>query len=339
MKFRKLTALFLSVIFLGLVLVGCTGGDDSGKTTTAPNNGVTTNQTSGKAEYAIILKTLSNDFWATMKEGIEAQASELGVKVDIFAAQSEEDTAGQLTILENCLTKGYKAIGVAPLSPTNLINGIVQANEKNIYVMNIDEKIDLETLKGAGGSVIGFATTDNEAVGEKGAKFIINQLGDNGGDVAIIEGKAGNASGESRKAGATKAFKAADDIDLVASQPADWDRQKALDTATSYIQMYPELKAIYCCNDTMALGALQAVINANKLGKIIVVGTDGSAEALDSIKAGQLSATVAQDPAEIGATSLREMVDAVKENAKIDPNATPQTIPVDSYVVTKDNVK
>lgn len=338
MSFKKLTALFLSVIFLSLVLVGCTGGNDNGTTTTAPN-GASTTQTNGKAEYAIILKTLSNDFWATMKEGIEAQAAELGVSVDIFAAQSEEDTAGQLTILENCLTKGYKAIGVAPLSPTNLINGIVQANEKNIYVMNIDEKVDFETLKGAGGSVIAFATTDNEAVGEKGAKFIINQLGEDGGDVAIIEGKAGNASGESRKAGATKAFKAADDIDLVASQPADWDRQKALDTATSYIQMYPELKAIYCCNDTMALGALQAVINANKLGKIIVVGTDGSAEALESIKAGQLSATVAQDPAEIGATSLREMVDAVKENAKIDPNSTPQTIPVDSYVVTKDNVK
>ncbi len=339
MKIKRLAALFLSVLFLSVVLVGCSGGDNGGNTTTA-QNGATTNQTgTGKAEYAIILKTLSNDFWATMKEGIEAQAAELGVSVDIFAAQSEEDTAGQLTILENCLTKGYKAIGVAPLSPTNLINGIVQANEKGIYVMNIDEKIDLETLKGAGGSVIAFATTDNEAVGEKGARYIIEQLGDDGGDVAIIEGKAGNASGESRKAGATKAFRAADDIDLVASQPADWDRQKALDTATSYIQMYPDLDAIYCCNDTMALGALQAVINANKLDEIIVVGTDGSAEALESIKAGQLSATVAQDPAEIGATSLREMVDAVKQQVKIDPQADPRTIPVDSYVVTKDNVK
>ncbi|MBQ2813311.1 MAG: substrate-binding domain-containing protein, partial [Clostridia bacterium] len=94
-----------------------------------------------------------------------------------------------------------------------------------------------------------------------------------------------------------------------------------------------------CCNDTMALGALQAVINADKLGKIIVVGTDGSAEALESIRAGQLSATVAQDPAEIGATSLREMVEAVKDKPEIDPNKTPQTIPVDSYIVTKENVK
>ncbi len=337
MKIKKLTAVALCVVLLAAVLSACVGNDGSDKTN--PNADGVSEVGSGKAEYAVILKTLSNDFWATMKKGIEDEAKKLGVTVDIFAAQNEEDTAGQLTILENCLTKGYKSIGVAPLSPTNLINGIVQANEKGIYVMNIDEKIDIDSLKNAGGSVIAFATTDNVAVGEKGAQFIINQLGEGGGDVAIIEGKAGNASGESRKQGATQAFDKADDIDLVASQPADWDRQKALDVATGYIQMYPELEAIYCCNDTMALGALQAVINADKLGKIIVVGTDGSAEALESIRAGQLSATVAQDPAEIGATSLRQMVEAVKNKPDIDPNKTPQTIPVDSYVVTKENVK
>ncbi len=336
MKIRKITAALLALALICCTLTAC--GDNKDNDPQPDSSGVS-DMASGKADYAIILKTLSNDFWAKMKTGIEEEAKALGVKVDIFAAQSEDDTAGQLTIFENCLTKDYKAIGVAPLSPTNLINGIVQANEKGIYVMNIDEKIDIDTLRNAGGSVIAFATTDNVAVGEKGAKFIITQLGENGGDVAIIEGKAGNASGESRKAGATDAFKKADKIKLVASQPADWDRQKALDTATSYIQMYPNLKAIYCCNDTMALGALQAVINADKLGKIIVVGTDGSAEALESIRAGQLDATVAQDPAEIGATSLRKMVEAAKNKPKFDPNAEPQMIPVDSNIVTKENVK
>ena len=336
MKIRKITATLLALALICCTLTACGGNNDD---TTNPDSSGVSDMASGKADYAIILKTLSNDFWAKMKTGIEEEAKALGVKVDIFAAQSEEDTAGQLTIFENCLTKNYKAIGVAPLSPTNLINGIVQANEKGIYVMNIDEKIDIDTLRNAGGSVIAFATTDNVAVGEKGANFIITQLGEAGGDVAIIEGKAGNASGESRKTGATDAFKKADKIKLVASQPADWDRQKALDTATSYIQMYPNLKAIYCCNDTMALGALQAVINADKLGKIIVVGTDGSAEALESIRAGQLDATVAQDPAKIGATSLRKMVEAAKDKPGFDPKAEPEMIPVDSNIVTKENVK
>lgn len=327
MKKKVLSIMLALVIIMGVVFAGCGSKDSNGD---AGNTG-----TAG-AEYAVILKTLSNDFWANMKTGIEAKAKELGVTVDIFAAQSEEDTEGQLKILENCISKGYKAIGVAPLSPTNLVNGIVDANKKGIYVMNIDEKIDMDTLKNAGGSVIAFATTDNEKVGEKGANYIMEQLAE-GGDVAIIEGKAGNASGEARKTGATNAFAKNEDIKLVASQPADWDRQKALDTAASIIQKTPNLKAIYCCNDTMALGALQAVKNANKLGEIIVVGTDGAAEALESVKAGELSATVAQDSAGIGATSLVQMVEAVKAGAAIDASKTPETIPVDSYIVTKDS--
>lgn len=73
--------------------------------------------------------------------------------------------------------------------------------------MNLDEKIDMDNLKKAGGNVEGFVTTDNVAVGAKGADFIINKLGAEGGEVAIIEGKAGNASGEARRNGATEAFK------------------------------------------------------------------------------------------------------------------------------------
>ncbi len=334
---KKIISILLTLaVAFTFVLVACSKGDNNATTVAGDTSaaGDTTNTASGEAEYAVILKTLSNDFWATMKKGIEEEAAKQGIKVDIFAAQSEDDTEGQLRILENCLAKNYKAIGVAPLSPTNLINGIVQANKKGIYVMNIDEKIDMDTLKSAGGSVIAFATTDNVKVGEKGANFIIDKLTD-GGEVAIIEGKAGNASGEARKQGATAAFEAKDNIKLVGSQPADWDRQKALDTAASMIQQNPNLKAFYCCNDTMALGALQAVKNAGKLGEIMVVGTDGAAEALKSVEAGELSATVAQDSAEIGAVSLRQMIKAVNDGAAIDANATPETIPVDSYIVEK----
>lgn len=332
MKKRILAVILAVTVVVGLGLAACTKSDNK------PEGDTNGGGTSTGAEYAVILKNLSNDFWATMEKGIKEEATKLGIKVDIYAAASEDDTEGQLKILENCLNKGYKAIGVAPLSPTSLINGIVEANKKGIYVMNIDEKIDMNTLKSAGGSVIAFATTDNVKVGEKGASYIMEQLAE-GGEVAIIEGKAGNVSGEARKQGATEAFAKDSKFKLVGSQPADWDRQKALDKATSLIQMNPNLKAIYCCNDTMALGAYQAVKNEGKAGKIIVVGTDGAAEALESVKAGELSATVAQNSAEIGATSLRAMVDAVKAGGKIDPNVEAKTIPVDSYIVTKDTAK
>lgn len=329
---KKVLAVLLTVAMTATMVMGCSsseGNDEGNKDANSGNK--------GKAEYAVILKTQATDFWVKMKDGIEAEAKKLGVTVDVYAAQSEEDTEGQLKILENCLSKDYKAIGVAPLSPVNLIPGIADATEKGIYVMDIDEKLDMDELKAQGGAVIGFATTDNVVVGQKGAEFIAKDL-KKGSKVAIIEGKAGNASGENRKQGATEAFKEAG-MEIVGSLPADWDRQKALDTAASFIQQNPDLKGIYCCNDGMALGALQAVINADKLGEITVVGTDGDAEALESVKAGQLSATVAQDPAEVGAKSLRMMIDAVKKGDKIDPSVQPEMTPIDSNLVTKKNVK
>lgn len=327
MKRKKLSILSALVAATMVFAVGC-----SSKESQEANK--TSSSSSKSAEYAVILKTQNSDFWVQMKEGVEAKAKELGIKVDIQAAQSEEDTEGQLKIMENMVSNGkYKAIGIAPLSPVNIIPAVVQANEKGIYVMNIDEKIDMKQLNAQGGSVIGFATTDNVAVGEKGAKYIIENV-PAGSEVAIIEGKAGNASGEDRRDGARKAFEAAG-LKVVASLPADWDRQKALDVAASYIQQYPNLKAIYCCNDTMALGAVQAVQNADKIGEILVVGTDGDKEAVESINKGLLSATVAQDPAGIGAASLEAMVEAVKNKVEIKSSAEVKTIPIDSKLIVK----
>lgn len=289
---------------------------------------------SDEAEIAIILKTLANPFWVDMKTGIEAEAAKLGIKVDIYAAQSEDDLQGQLNLFETAISKQYKAIGVAPLSPVNLNTAIVKANESGIYVGNIDEKVDVDQLKELGGSLVCFVTTDNVAVGAKGAQFIIDQLPD-GGKVAIIEGKAGNASGNDRKDGATQTFDANSKFEIVDSQPADWDRTKALDVATNIISKNPDLVAIYCCNDTMALGAQQAVANAGKEGKIIIVGTDGAPEAIESIQAGQMAATVAQDPGEIGAESLRILYKTIQEKPAMDPNVIPEKTPVESKLVTK----
>ena len=331
-KYLKAVLMILGV----LLMVACgSGSKDSGAENQKKDAETSAKDgNSGQAEVAIVLKTLSNPFWVSMKEGIEKEAAAQGIKVDIFAANSEEDVQEQLRLLENLLGKGYKGIGVAPLSPVNLIPGIVEANKKGIYVVNIDEKIDMNQLKSAGGSVLAFVTTDNVKVGAKGAEFIISKLPD-GGEVAVIEGKAGNASGEFRKQGATEVFKANPKIKLVASQPADWDRAKALDLTANLIQKYPNLKAIYAANDTMALGALQAVVNANKHSQIIVVGTDGAPEALESIKQKGLSATVAQDSANIGVESFKILIDAIKNKPQISSDTPAKEIPVESKLVTE----
>jgi D-allose transport system substrate-binding protein len=287
------------------------------------------------AQIAIVLKTLSNPYWVSMKDGILAEAKKRGVTVDVVAGNSEDDIQGQQRLAEDVINKNYKAVGLAPISPVSLVQSVVNANKKGIYVVNVDEKIDQGQLKSAGGSVVAFIATDNLALGKKAGGYIVSKLGAAGGKVAIIEGKAGNSSGDARRDGATDAFKSAKNIQLVASQPADWDRAKALDVTTNILQRNPDLKAIYAANDTMALGALQAVKNADKLGKVLVVGTDGAPEAIDSVKHHELTATAAQDSAAIGAKSVDVLLDALKTKPAITPDNTPTFIAIDSNLVTQ----
>ena len=123
-------------------------------------------------------------------------------------------------------------------------------------------------------------------------------------------------------------------IKLVASQPADWDRIKALDVATNVLQRNPNIKAIYCANDRWQW-CCSAVANAGKPGKVLVVGTDGIPEARKMVEAGQMTATVAQNPADIGATGLKLMVDAEKSGKVIPLDKAPEFKLVDSILVTQ----
>ncbi|HRA75116.1 MAG TPA: D-allose transporter substrate-binding protein, partial [Propionicimonas sp.] len=269
-------------------------------------------------KYALILKTLSSEFWQNMKTGAEEEAKKQGVTLDVFAANSEDDVEGQVTLLQNAIGKGYKAIGVAPISAVNMNNAVAQATKAGVFIVNVDEKFDMENLKSLGGTAQSFVTTNNVEVGKMAGDFIVKTLGAGPADVAVIEGKAGNASGADRATGASGSFKEAG-YTIVASQPADWDGTKAFDLAQSYISKFADLKAIYCANDTMAMGAQKAVEASGK--KIMVVGTDGNTDAIESVKAGKLAATVKQDSAAVGAKSVTLLIDLVKAGAKIDPAA------------------
>ncbi len=221
-----------------------------------------------------------------MQEGIEEWAAENGVTVDVYSAESEENISGQLEQMENIISKDYDAICAAPLSASNLVEGVAKACEKGIPVVNVDETIDFEAVQAAGASMVGLYTTDNEIVGAKAGEYICDTIGE--GQVAIIEGTAGNVTSQKRSSGCSNYIDGVDGVEVVASQPGDWDRMTSLDVATNLMQTYPDLKAFYCANDTMALGVYEAVVNANKQDQIIVVGTDAVQGAKESVANGEM---------------------------------------------------
>lgn len=254
-------------------------------------------------KVAALLKTLQNPFWVAMRDGLQEEAERLGIQLDVYAAQTENDMSGQLAIMESIVQKDYDAILFAPITPTNLIPAIVEANKKGIVVANLDAAVDFEKLNQAGGHVVGFVSTNNYNVGKMAAQYIANLIGE--GEVAVIEGIAGEVSSENRKNGFLDEIKKYENIKVVSVQPANWDRMRALDVATNMLTSFPNIKAIYACNDTMALGAAQAALNMGKSGKVHVVGTDGIPEAIEAVQSGRMSATIAQDPAGIGVATLR----------------------------------
>ena len=340
-KTKAILALLLALV-MGLGLVACGSSSTPAPAASTPAASTPAPAASepaaepaadGEAEYAVVLKVLSSQFWQTMRDGIQAEADKMGIKVDIYAANTEDDVEGQVALLENAISKGYKAIGVAPISDVNLNNAIADATSKGIKIVDIDEKVNMSALAELGGACYAYVATDNVAVGNMGAKFLIEQIG-GAGEVAIVEGKAGAVSGENRRDGAKAAFEEAG-LTIVESQPADWDRTKAYDVTTNYITAHPDLKAIYCCNDTMAMGAQEAVEASGK--DIKVCGTDGNDDAIQSVADGKLAATVAQDPAAVGARGLQLMVEAVEKDAALEPGADVPVYGIEAILITKDN--
>ena len=336
MKKRILALMMATSMVFGLAACGGSSSDTASDSAT---QAAASSTTSGDAKYAVIIKTVSTSFWKSMYDGIESYADENGIAVDLFTAQSDTDDAGQLAIVEQCIASGdYAGIAIAPVNSTTLVSAVKEANDAGIPVVNIDERFNTDEMTSQGATCVGFVSSDNVAIGNLGAEYLCSLI-EEGSEVGVIEGIAGNTSSEDRASGAKQAFEDAG-MNITADQACDWDMQKALDAVAAWVTQYPNLKAIYCCNDGMAAGVRQAVAAAG--ADIYVCGTDGDTDAIEAV-AGQaadgvsMTATVAQDPETIGSTSLQLLVDAVADPDAYPASAEPEKTAVDAILVTSEN--
>ena len=251
-------------------------------------------------------KTLINEHWQVMQQGYEFAAASFGVTVDVISVPTEDDTAGQLAAVEAALAKGYDAICVSPITSSNLNPALVAATEKGIPIINVDELIPADVAKDAGIGIAARIASNNYNAGVMAANYMLDNL-PAGSEVVVIEGMAGNSSGEARRDGFVDTVTAGG-FEVVASQPADWDRAIANDVTTNILQANPEVKGIYYANDTMALGGMEAVEAAGLAGEIILLGTDAIPEAQQAVADGHLMGTVAQFPFEMGVLCVESVI-------------------------------
>lgn len=252
--------------------------------------------------YGVLMKTLSNPFWGAMEQGVADGAAEAGVEYYLQAVESDQAAEPQLNVCNTMLERSPKVMITAAINSTNLLPCLKQAADAGIPVVDLDANLDHDIAGEAGVDIAFTIGSDNEAAGAQGADYVVEQLGaDAAGPVLVIEGLSGNITGQKRANGfANRLAEAAPGLEIVASLPGDWDRAKAANITNDILTRNPDLVAIFAANDTMALGAVETVYAAGRGDDVIMVGVDGNVDAVESIKAGRLNASVAQLPYLVG---------------------------------------
>ena len=253
-----------------------------------------------KDAIALVISTLDNPFFVTLKEGAEKQAKALDY--DLVVLDSQNDPAKELANVEDISVRGVKILLINPTDSDAVGNAIAVANQKKLPVITLDRAANK-------GQVIAHIASDNTAGGEMAGNYIAEKLG-KGAKIIQLEGIAGTSAARERGAGFAKAAQA-HDFKILASQPADFDRSKGLNVMENLLTAQPEVQAVFAQNDEMALGALRAIQAAGKKD-LVLVGFDGTDDGVKAVKGGKMAATIAQQPDKIGEIGVQTAAKVLK---------------------------
>ncbi len=258
-------------------------------------------------KIALVMKALSNPFFHIMQVGAEGEAKKLGVTLLVQGTNKETDVTQQINIVQNFITQQVDAIVIAPASSSGLIPVLFQAQQQGIYVVNIDNPLD-EPVKKQIGLKCPFVGSDNALGASLAAHDLVAAMG-GVGEAAILEGIPGVINAELRKQGARRILEAEPRIQIVASQTAEWETEKAYRAFTNMLTAHPNIRGLFAANDNMALGALQAINAAGRSGQIAITSYDNLQAVQQAILEGKIISTIEQHPELMGAYGVRAAKD------------------------------
>lgn len=305
---KKILALLCSVV-LALGCTGCMITIDGERTAAASG---TVNNSIG-----LSVSTQNNPFFVTLVEGAEAAAQELGVKLTVVDAG--DDVTKQASDIEDLVSKQVGVLIVNPVDSDAVSSAVSSAVSRGVKVISVDRAVN-------GVEIDCQIASDNVAGAEMATQYIVDTLGE-GIKVAELQGTVGASAAIDRGQGFHNV--ADEKLDVVSSQPANFDRTEGMSVMENMLQSNGDIQAVFAANDEMALGAVEAISGAGK--DIMVVGFDATDDAIGAIKAGRMDATIAQQPDLIGKTAVEQAVKLINGET-ID-----KAIPVEVTLITKDN--
>jgi ribose transport system substrate-binding protein len=250
----------------------------------------------------LAVANLQADFFNQIKQSVEAEAKAKGVEVVV--ADAGGDSARQVSQIQDFITRQVSAIIYIPAGATAAGVPVKAAERANVPVINVDRN-----APDAPGKT--FIATDSVAAAKQLGDWVIQQTGGKG-KVGVIEGQIGTTPQVDREKGFRQALEAAPELQIVAEQPTDdWSQAKGFSNAQDMIQAHPDLSVFWGQADALALGAAQAVANANMNPKPLVVGFDGDAAGLQAVRDGKLDATMVQQTQLMGRMAVNSALDLV----------------------------
>lgn len=291
MKHRSMKIAAL-VAAAALTLTACGSDDDD-----------SADADSGSSDISIglSLSTLNNPFFVSLRDGAQAAADEAGVELTVTDAR--DDATQQADQIQNFKTQQMDAVLINPVDSDAAGPIVSPLVEDDIPVVAVDRAVN-------GAEVDAFVASDNVEGGRLAADALAEAMGEEG-EVIVLQGVAGTSASRERGQGFAEGIAAYPNIEVVATQPADFDRAQGLDVATNLLQAHPDATGIFAENDEMALGAIQAL--GDRAGsEVSVVGFDGTDDGIAAIEAGTMYASIAQQPEELGRTAVETAIALVK---------------------------
>jgi ribose transport system substrate-binding protein len=301
--------------FLLLSVAVASGCTDTG------SSGSTSPQTDKKPKIALVMKSLANEFFKTMADGASAYQASRADAFDLIlnGIKDERDLTRQVGLVEEMIAAQVDAIVLAPADSKALVSVCKRAQAKGITVVNIDNKMDVEVLSQAG-VTIPFVGPDNRAGARKVGEYVATKLKP-GAKVGILEGIRTAFNAQQRRLGFEDAMAAAK-IEVVDSQSAQWEMNIANKVAAAMLGEHPEIQALLCCNDSMALGALAAVKAAGRT-EVLVAGFDNISAVQKAVRDGNVVATADQHGDQLAVFGIEYALQIIAGEAAPQDKETP----------------
>lgn len=245
-------------------------------------------------------------FFVTMRDEAEAAAADLGI--ELLFADAQNDSAKQTSDIESFIARGVDGILISPMTVDSQVPVIERAVEAGIPVASVDRKANTD-------EVLVHVGADNVEGGRAAARYIIEELGGSG-RVIELEGTPGSSAAIDRKSGFDEVMNDSD-VEIIASQPADFNRAQAQTVMENLIQANPEFDAVFGANDEMIIGAIEAMRGSGvDAAAQVTVGFDATPDAFAYIEEGLLDATIDQFPGQQAGQALEYLVDYIENGTE-----------------------